>query len=61
MSKVWEGRAASTHHHNYRSGGDEEAAVEGGGGEFFTEEQPGEDHDQGHAEFVERGDARGGA
>ncbi len=41
--------------------GDEETADEAGGSEFFTEEKPGEEHDERDAELVERGDARGGS
>ena len=43
------------------SGGDEQAADEGWRGELFSEEEPGEEDDEGDAELVDGGDAGGGA
>ena len=43
------------------AGGDEQAAYQGCGGERFAEQQPGEEHDEGHAELVERRNTRGRA
>jgi len=52
-------RSWLSQHHDDCAGGYEEAADQRGDGEFFTEHEPGENHDEGDAELVEWSDARG--
>ncbi len=47
--------------HDDGAGSDEQAAGDNGHGQLFTQQQPGKDHDERHAEFVERRHARGWA
>src|ERR1700761_5708934 len=49
-------RLAKNNHNG--SGGDQSAADDGRSSELFTQQQPREKHDERHAEFVERGNAR---
>ena len=55
------GKRALAQDHEDGAAGDEEAAGQGEGCEFFAEEEPGEEHDEGDGQLVERGDARSGA
>lgn len=54
-------RARSAEHHHDCPGSDEYAANQSGRGQPFAQQQPREDHHQGHAELVQRRNARSGS